>query len=293
MDKKTRQSIRFCQRVTRTQARNFYYGLMLTPRAKRAAMYTIYAFMRACDDLVDNVDPSPQVDITQCVSRVESFRRLMLEVIANPASAADEPAQSVWPAFAHVMQNFPIQVDHLHCMLDGQRMDLVQRKYQTFEELYQYCYNVAGVVGLVCVSVWGAKDAAVWKLAEYRGVALQLTNILRDLREDYRRGRMYLPVEDLHRFGVDPEKIGAGKADASFDRLMKFQIERARSYYEMSSLLEDHITPDCRATSAAIMRIYRALLEEIARNPRKVLDQRVRVSTGRKMRIMVGAYLGR
>jgi phytoene synthase len=293
MDKKTRQSVRYCQKVTQTQARNFYYGLKLTPASRRPALYAIYAFMRQCDDLVDGLTETPDVDVVQGVARVEEFRQRMQQLMDDPAAADQEPEQSVWPAFAYVVKNFPINADHLHGMLDGQRMDLVQRKYNTFEDLYQYCYNVAGVVGLVCVSVWGATDAAAWKLAEYRGIALQLTNILRDLAEDRRRGRVYLPMEDLQRFGVDPAMFDGGRPDAAFDRLMNFQIERARSYYEMSLKLEQYITPDCRATSLAMMRIYRALLEQIARDPRRVLTERVRVSKSRKLRIMMGAYLGR
>jgi phytoene synthase len=309
MDKKTRQSLRFCQRVTRTQARNFYYGLKLTPQPKRAALYTIYAFMRACDDLVDMpvevaaptpaqvtaaaTEPDTPSVISRGIARVEDFRQRMQQALDDPAAAATEPAQSVWPAFSYVAHHYPIEPDHLHAMLDGQRADLVQSRYKTFEDLYQYCYNVAGTVGLVCVSIWGVTDVAANKLAEYRGIALQLTNILRDLAEDFSRGRVYLPDEDLERFGVDPAMFTRGEANDSFDRFMKFQIERARSYYEMSYKLEQYITPDCRPTSLAIMRIYRALLDEIANDPRRVLTTRVRLSKAKKLRIMMGAYFGR
>lgn len=293
MDKKTRQSLRFCQRVTQAQARNFYYGLKLTPQPKRAALYTIYAFMRACDDLVDGPDGSPTPQLSQGIARVEDFRQRMQLAIDDPASAASEPAQSVWPAFAYVASQYRVNLDHLHAMLDGQRADLAVPRYQTFEDLYAYCYNVASTVGLVCIDIWGTTDKAANKLAEYRGIGLQLTNILRDLSEDYKRNRVYLPAEDLARFGVDPAMFGKPDANDSFDRLMKFQIERAISYYEMSERLEEYITPNCRPTSLAIMRIYRKLLDEIAKDPREVLSKRVRLTTSTKLRVMFRCYMGR
>lgn len=293
MDKKTRQSLKFCQHVTKTQARNFYYGLKLTPQPKRAALYTIYAFMRACDDLVDGPDGSPTPELSQGIARVEDFRQRMQLAIDDPTSTAAEPAQSVWPAFAYVAHKYPINADHLHAMLDGQRADLTQPRYQTFEDLYAYCYNVASTVGLVCISIWGTTDKSATKLAEYRGIALQLTNILRDLSEDYKRQRVYLPVEDLERFSIDPALFGQATGSDSFDRLMKFQIERAISYYEMSSRLEEYITPNCRPTSLAIMRIYHRILDEIAKEPRDVLSKRVRITTRSKLSIMLRSYMGR
>ena len=292
MDDAVLASVAFCRQIARTQAKNFYHGMRLTPEPRRSAMYTVYAFMRTCDDLADEVaEPDPAKPSAKPhdpdtakrrMAQIEHFRALMVEILNTgrlPQEAIDDPSRSIWPAFLWAVRAYRIDVKHLHEMLDGQRADLVQTRYNTFTELAQYCHNVAGVVGLVCVRVWGAADKPqVRQLAEYRGLALQLTNILRDLVEDAQRDRVYLPKEELERFHYTPAMLRAGEANTSFDRLMQFQIERARSYYDMSTSLETLIDPSCRATSWVIMKIYRDLLEKIAQDPRAVLRGRVRLT---------------
>lgn len=299
-------SFSYCEHVTQARARNFYYGLKLTPEPKRSAIYAIYAFMRACDDLVDDaLDEAPPVrsqlpastatqheaSVSEALARIETFRATMEQVIA--ASPGDPlPQGQMWPAFAHVMRTYPIDPKHLHDMLDGQRCDLKQDRYETFEELYDYCYKVASVVGLVCIAIWGSDgDPAVRQLAEYRGIAFQLTNIIRDVAEDAQRGRIYLPLEDFDRFGYSPEQLIAGKPSPGFDRLITYEIERAASYYEMSATLDKHLAPCCRATNWAMTRIYRGLLRRIGRRPRKILTQRVRLSNFEKATIAMRANL--
>ncbi|MCC6579347.1 MAG: phytoene/squalene synthase family protein [Phycisphaeraceae bacterium] len=296
MDRAARRSLSYCRKLVRKRARNFYYGMKLTPEPKRSALYAIYAFMRACDDLADQPaaqtsrQESPYLNMANISRRIavlEGFRERMTQVIRTGVlPEMDEPAKPIWPAFNHVMRAYPIDPDHLHAMLDGQRRDLLTQKFQTFDELYDYCYKVAGVVGLVCISVWGTSgDPAATKLAEYRGIAFQLTNILRDLNEDAQRDRTYIPQEELDRFNVSPRTFLGEKVGDNFDRLMNFQIERARSYYEMSQTLENYIDPACQSTSWAMMKIYRGLLERIAMSPRSVLTQRVRLSSFTKMGI--------
>ncbi len=295
-------SLAFCERVARTQAGNFYHGMKLTPQPKRAAIYTVYAFMRACDDLIDE----SEADATeQRRKSIEIFRGRMDEAIAlarddgaggGDADAVLDPTEpSVWPAFVHVMRNYPINPADLHAMLDGQRADLITHRYDTFEQLRGYCYNVASTVGLVCIAVWGttpeAEASHARQLAAQRGLALQLTNILRDLREDAQRGRVYLPAEDLARFGVTPEQLAAGKPSAAFDQLMAFQIERARGCYSASADLDALVTPNCRPTSWAIMRIYEKLLDKIARDPRQVLQRRVSLTLPTKAGVALRAVL--
>jgi phytoene synthase len=314
LDPAVRQSLRYCHRVTRRHARNFYYGLRLTPEPKRSALYAVYAFMRACDDLVDepvndqsSAAPTSGAIIQRGLAKIEQFRSQMQQVLdggdlpapgnpGNPGNpgAPGSPGDSPWPAFRYVVRQYPIDPAHLHAMLDGQMLDLTSPKYLTFDQLYDYCYKVASVVGLTCIAVWGhCGDPAVTKLAEYRGIALQLTNILRDLVEDAQRQRLYLPAEELNRFGYDPRKLMRREPDAAFDRLMTFQIERARGYYEMSSRLEQYLDPQCQGTSWAIMRIYRGILERIAEDPRAVLKQRVRLGAFTKMAIALRAHLRR
>jgi len=289
-------SLAFCERIARTKAGNFYHGMKLTPQPKRAAIYTVYAFMRACDDLADDTDADATA---QRRASIETFRAKMDHAIAlardsrGDDESLDTTEPSVWPAFIHVMRNYPIDPADLHHMLDGQRADLDTHRYQTFDQLRGYCYNVASTVGLVCVAVWGtipqADAAQVRKFAEQRGIALQLTNILRDLCEDAQRGRVYLPAEDLERFGVTPEALAAGMPTPDFDRLMAFQIERARGFYAASADLDRLITPNCRPTSWAIMRIYEKLLDKIERDPRKVLQGRVSLSLPTKFGVALRA----
>jgi phytoene synthase len=264
-----RHSFAYCRKVTRQRAGNFYYGLRLTPEPKRSAVYAIYAFMRACDDLADDGDGPDRA------RHIEQFR----ETMAGVLDGQKQSDHSLWPAFRYVMRTYPIRLDYLHAMLDGQLADLTQHAYRSFDQLYDYCYHVASVVGLTCLAIWGHDGSpGALRKAELRGVALQLTNILRDLAEDAQRGRIYLPQDELDRFGYREADLRAGRANSAFDALMTFQIERARDFYDQSACLEQHIDPLCRPTCWALTRIYGRLLERIAANPRRVLRGRVRLS---------------
>lgn len=278
MDEQLARSFDYCRDLTRREARNFYYGMKLTPEPKRSAMYAVYAWMRTADDLADDShDPR----------KVEAFAALTDRALAGEAINGDGQLHGdMWPAVCHTFRGYPVKGEHLHAMIAGQRSDLKKQHIATFEDLRQYCYRVASVVGLICVAIWGDDgDARVTTWAEQRGVAFQLTNILRDLREDAQRGRVYLPAEDLARFGYSCDDLKAGKANDAFDALMTFQIERARQFYEDSAALDEHLSADCRATSRTLCRIYRALLERIAADPRKVLTGRVSVPAVRKLAI--------
>ena len=287
-------SFRHCHRVTRRCARNFYYGLKLTPEPRRSALYAIYALMRACDDLVDDDAPSEQDENAgERLARIAAFRQEMEQALA----ADDEnglPQDPLWPAVHHTIRTYRIDPFYFHQMLDGQQMDVKRSRYSTFEDLYGYCYRVASVVGLVCIDIWGHDgQRGVPKIAEYRGIAFQLTNILRDLVEDAQRDRLYLPEEEMTRFGVTLEQIRQRECTPGFERLMTYQIERARSYYAMSETLERHLSPECRATSWAMTQIYRRLLERIAHNPQAVLERRIGLGTLGKITIACRATLRR
>ena len=294
MDEIVRRSMDYCRRLTRRAARNFYYGMKLTPEPKRSALYAIYAFMRQGDDLADEPvhDANGDVDAAASVQRIEGFRARMQGVIDAPDDAP-LPAGPTWPAFRHVVRAYPIDPEHLHAMLDGQVMDMTRRRYETFEQLAGYCHNVAGVVGLVCISVWGVRDRpTAGDLAAKRGLALQLTNILRDLVEDAQRGRVYLPADELERFGCPADMLTARQADPAFDELMAFQLDRARRHYEQSDSLEGYVEPSCRAASWAIKQVYRRLFDRIAADPRRVLRRRVTVSKPAKLAIALRAHRG-
>lgn len=278
-------SLRHCQHVTRTRARNLYYGLMLAPEPRRSAACCIYAFRCACDDLADG----PAIGDT-APARLAQLRRDTHQAVQPSSAGVPLPPGMLWPALRYVVETYRIDPARLRSVIDGQRRDLMGHPCATFDDLYTYCSQVGASVGLACLNIWGHDgDPGVPQLAEYRGVAFQLTNILRDLLEDARRGRIYLPREDLDRFGCTVSQIRTGDADANFDRLMVFQIERARSYYQMSESLERHLDPPCRPSSWAMMQIYRELLERIAQSPRRVLTSRIELGPMRKLRIAARA----
>lgn len=274
-------------------AKNFYYGMRLTPEPKRSALYAVYAWMRAADATGDGPIAVPNDanhvggDLPQRLAAWEDFRE---QTVAALHPAAPLPPGDIWTALRYVRQRFDLPGAPLWGMLDGQRDDLTHRGFDDFDGLYVYCTRVASTVGAVCVHLWGHDDdPAVAQLAEYRGVALQLTNIIRDVREDAVRGRLYLPREDLDRFGVTAQAMFDPSEHNAWTRLLRFQVERARSYYEMSAALESHLSPDCRRSSAVIAGVYRALLERIADKPQAVLQRRVRVPGWRKLWLMGSA----
>lgn len=280
-----RASFAHCHEVSRRRARNFYYGMKLTPQPKRWALYAIYAWMRAADDLADETaDPQAKIKV------LEAFRRLTHTALDPDAPFPGDP---MWPALRKTMFEHAIPVEHLDQMIDGQLLDQTKARYASFDELYGYCYKVASVVGLVCIRIWGHDGSTqLDQMAEHRGIAFQLTNILRDLAEDARRGRCYLPEDELERFGCDPQELGGGPAPEPFERLMAFQVDRARDYYGRGRDLEQHLDSSCRATCRAMTRSYRRLLEKIAKDPGAVLSRRVRLSRPVKLGIAVRAAMG-
>ncbi len=283
-----------CRRVARKRARNFYYGMKLTPQPRRGALYAVYAFMRACDDLADEAARGGGAQAG--LKRIEEFRALTHAVLRGEQLP---PGEAFWPAFRDVLCTYPIDIRLLDAMLDGQRDDLTKHRYASVAELEEYCYKVAGVVGLVCVSVWGCtQPQRAGELAVRRGLALQLTNITRDLLEDARRDRLYLPLEVLRGAHLDEatflEMTLLNRPDARWDQAVAWAIEHAQRAYRDCEPLDDLIDPACRGTSWALMSIYRRLLEKIALNPRSVLGKRVRLSSYRKAWIALrGARLSR
>jgi phytoene synthase len=191
----------------------------------------------------------------------------------------------ILPALADTMARFSIPPACLHAVIDGVTMDLDGRTYETFDELCGYCEKVASAVGVACIHVWGYRDHAALEPARRCGIAFQLTNILRDLKEDADRGRVYLPLEDLRRFGYTREELQRGVRDARFRALMRFQIARAEQFYHDALELKRWLTPDGQAALGAMTGIYRELLDEIKRRDGDVFSGRVRVSGWRKARI--------
>jgi len=275
-------SYEYCRQIARTHARNFYYSFAVLPPDKRAAMCAVYAFMRRCDDLSDEASGPEEKRTALIYWRAAMDRALQGEYAEDP----------ILPAFHDTVLRFQIPPRFFHELLDGAEMDLTCTRYPTFEDLYRYCYRVAATVGFVCIHIWGfAGGDAAYEPAEACGIAFQLTNILRDLKEDGLRGRIYVPQEDLVRFGYSEEDLLAGVRKPEFLALLDYQAHRAREYYERARPLIPLLHPDGRATFIVMYRIYRELLEHVASLGYHVLSRRARVSTARKVGILASAWL--
>ena len=255
------QSYAWCTRVARTQAKNFYYSFLLLSSPQRRAMCAIYAFMRYCDDLSDDEGIA---DRAAAIARWRSDLESALS--GSPGDHA------LWPAFVDAVQRYRIPHQYFFDMIEGVSSDLEPRRIKTFDELYGYCYHVASVVGLTVVHIFGfdngsgvaplggdSNAADTLTLAEKCGIAFQLTNILRDVREDAAKNRIYLPEEDLVRFGVRPEELAGAERSPNFLRLMEFEAARARDYYSVSAPLVDMVDRQSRASLRARLGIYSRL----------------------------------
>ena len=264
-----------CERIVRERARNFWYGLRLTPEPKRSAMYVIYAWMRAADDLAD----ADGFAAEERVRRIAAFRA------ATDAALAGRPVDgsATWRGLAWVARAHELAPRDFHDMLDGQLADVGPAAYETWDDLRGFCYRVASTVGLVCIRVWGYDDPGAQAHAVDRGIAFQLTNILRDFREDHGLGRTYLPAQDFRRFDLTPARLLAWQEPGQCAEFVRAQCDRAEQLYARSEPLDRMIAPDCLPTLWAMTGIYRGLLGRIRANPRAVVgERRVRLPAWRK-----------
>ena len=266
-------SYAFCCDIARKRARNFYYSFRLLSREQREAMCAIYAFMRYCDDISEGEGASREA--------IDRWRRDL-----DCALQGHYGKNLLWPAFHDTVERYQIPHEYFYEMIQGVSSDLEPRQIQTFDELYRYCYQVASVVGLTIIHIFGFESPEALKLAEKCGIAFQLTNILRDVREDQENKRIYLPAEDIARFGAD-----LAKHDGNFVRLMAFEAQRARQYYDESRPLLGLVHKRSRASLWALIEIYRRLLERIGRSNYDVLSRRIRVPTWEKLAILATAPL--
>ena len=271
-----------CRRLTRREARNFYFGFMLLPAEQRRAIYAAYAFARECDDIVDSSRPSDEA------GRLLDLQRLRLD-----ESLAGQPDGPVFEALAHAVSRHQIPHEYLHELIDGVGMDLSTRRYPDFDSLKAYCYRVASVVGLISVEVFGYSGGEVArKHAADLGIALQLTNILRDVREDGERGRVYIPQDEMEMFGYSERQLLAGEETPGFLRLAAYQAARARRYFDGGRRLLPYLPRRARACVAVMAGIYQGVLTGIERDPAVVFRRRVSLSTGRKL-ALAGRELAR
>lgn len=269
-----------CVRVARERARNFYFSFLVLPRRKRLAMCAIYAFMRQCDDLSDEQGASREA--------LDAWRAELAETLEGGAAA-----HPLWPAFGDVVRTYGIPARYFHEIIDGVSSDLEPRSFETFDDLYRYCYLVASVVGLTTLHVFGFDHPRALALGEKCGIALQLTNIIRDVREDTALGRVYLPREDLRRFGVTLEMLSGQTTTTELRALLEFEGARARSYYEASRPLLELTHADARPALWAMIEIYARLLARIRERRYEVMRGRISLSTAEKMGVLGRAWMKR
>ena len=297
---KTRLELAYaeCRTLTRREAKNFYYALITLPEDKRKAIYAAYAFCRHCDDSVDEAN-SPE-------DKLAALTELQVGLEQTGRGHAPSP---MFLALADAADRYDIPLEYFREIISGVESDLVKTRYQNFDELREYCYRVASVVGLVCLQIfqYNPRDgAAAKKHAIDLGLAMQLTNIMRDVREDWNMGRVYLPQDEMARFGYTEECLAAAVASSgagagaskerpdsrAFVELMRFQGERARGYFREGFRLLPHLSRRSRACPAVLGAIYSKLLDRIEESGFDVLgERRIALSTGEKARITARAWL--
>jgi phytoene synthase len=259
---------RRCEQITREEAANFFYGIRLLPRSKRQAMSAVYAFARRVDDIGDG-----DLDQPAKLAALAAERAVITGIADGGPETADD---AVAVGLAHAYRYYDLPLDALEHLIDGVEADVLGRTYETFDELLEYCRHVAGSIGRLCLAIFtdatgtGQGDAAA--LADDLGVAMQLTNILRDVREDADRGRVYLPAADLRRFGCE-DLFSAPQPDAA--QLLRFEAARATEWFDRGLLLVDRLDRRSASCVLAMTGIYRGVLERIALDPTAVLERRI------------------
>jgi phytoene synthase len=265
-----------CQHITKAEAKNFYYAFVTLPKARRRAIYATYAFCRLCDDIAD--EPLPVEEKLRQLHEVEEA----LEQAKN--GHADGP---VYQALAHAVQEYGIPWEDLIEVIRGVEMDLTITRYETFEDLRVYCYRVASVIGLICIQVCGYSDPKAREYAIELGLAMQLTNILRDIREDSEMGRVYLPQEDLAGFSYSEEQLMAGELNAEFTQFMEFQVARARDYFKKGKRLLKLLPMRTRACPSVLGGIYSRVLDRIEDKKYDVYERRISLPRREKLFLTV------
>jgi phytoene synthase len=283
-----------CRGITRERAKNFYYGFLVLPKRKRQALCAVYAFMRRCDDIAD--DPT--------LSAADRRQRLDAWVDAFHAALSGLPTDDpILLALTDAQRRFAISIGLLDQLAFGTAMDTEETntdpsipsrpvQYRSFQELERYCYNVASVVGLVCIRIFGYKDPAAEPLAEKIGLAFQLTNIIRDVKEDADLGRVYLPEDDLAQFGLTSADL-ATPDPARIRPLLELEAQRAFENYKAATALIPLIDEDSQPALWVLVTIYRSLLEKIVRLNYDVFTRRVSLTTREKLTILGKGFIQR
>ncbi len=280
-----------CARVARRAASSFYYSFYLLPRSQRCAMNALYAYLRRTDDLADqlaNGDP----DVLARRAALSAWRAAVQRALAGKLASEVSRDELIFPALVDTVMHYEIPVEYLLDVIDGVEMDIEPHGFETFADLEHYCYRVASVVGLSCVRIWGFEGGEqAFRPARQCGLAFQLTNILRDVRDDARRGRIYLPREDLARFQCSADDLCCSTCGANVRQLMQFEMERAAVLYEQAAELHGYLSPHGRRIFGAMLATYRQLLQEIQHRQGDVFSRPVRVPRWRRLQIVARSAL--
>ncbi len=278
-DREIAEAYRYCANVTRSSSTNFYLAFLTLPREIRASSLAAYAYCRMCDDIVD--EPEPGADQK---AQLEQVRKSVKDAYSGLANGP------IWIALADTFQRFDLDQSHLLAVADGCEMDIDTDRYETFEDLLVYCHRVASSVGLMCIEICGFDNPDAPALATDLGVAFQLTNVMRDVREDALRGRVYLPLEDLEQFDVSHDELTGSTASPRFRRMMAFQIERARNYYESGSKVLPMLN-NGRSCPDLMLNFYSRILDNIETADGDVLSKRIGLGTASKIALMTKLLL--
>lgn len=262
----------YCQDKTAKSGSSFYYSFLFLPEAQRRAITALYAFCREVDDVVDECS-----DAELAHNKLNWWRS---EIFGTYDGNAHHP---VCRALVTPIKDFNLSKEHFLEIIDGMEMDLQHTRYNTFEELEQYCYRVASVVGLMAAEIFGFQDRATLDYAHNLGLAFQLTNILRDVKEDAQRGRIYLPLKELEKFGVSEQDILENRCTENMKKLLDFQAQRAQEYYDKSFALLPEVDRYAQRTGLIMAAIYHATLDIIKQDSCQVLSQRISSSPLKKL----------
>ena len=287
-----------CKGITRSNAKNFYYAFLVLPRRKREALCAVYAFMRLCDDIADD----PKLSLPERRQKLDTW----LDAL-HRAQQGHPTDDAILLALTDAQRRYAIPAGLLDELAHGTAMDIEEAEfpaqrasasgltiqYKTFEELRVYCYRVASVVGLVCIHIFGYRDPAAESLAEQCGLAFQLTNIIRDVKEDASLGRIYLPEEDLEKFNLSASELLAAPDPLRFRPVLALEADRAREFYASGHALIPYIAEDSQPALWVLVTIYRRLLEKIAEKEYDVFTSKVTLSTSEKLRILGKGFLKR
>ena len=283
MSSELEKAYEYCESITKTHAKSFYFAAKFLPKPKRRPIYALYALCRNVDDEVDEIGENNEA---AAVKAVEKWQRKLEEIYAEKSEISSQQSaigNPVFTAWRDLLKTYKIPKKLPLELMRGVLMDTKIKRYETFDELYVYCYRVASTVGLMSSEIFGYTEEITLEYAEALGIAMQLTNILRDVKEDAAMGRIYLPQEDLQRFGISEKQLFDNKYDENFTALMKFQIERARHYYRKADKGIPLLEKDTRFTVLLASRIYARILDEIERQNYDVFKKRAHTTFWQKL----------